>query len=325
MKKPVLGLDLGGTKIATAMVDPVSGGLLGEGIRLRRTFASEGEGDVFAAVVAAIEETMAVHGLKVEAIGGIGLCVPSPVDPRTGFLYNPPNLRGWANIPLREKLQEVFPTDVAVDNDANAAALAETRWGAARGLWKSVVYATVSTGIGTGIIINGAILHGKNGLAGEGGHVPLDGFGNVRCGCGNMGCIEALASGTAMVKLARERLRQKDRNSLLLELSQGDMDRIDMVMIGEAAGRLDPFSQEIVEIQGMRLGLWLGGMIALFDPEMVVIGGGCSNLGEPLFRAIRQTMVARTIHPKANEIPVVPAGLGSASGVMGAASLLSLR
>ncbi|MBF0145368.1 MAG: ROK family protein [Magnetococcales bacterium] len=322
MAKPILGLDLGGTKIASGLVDLASGNLLGEGVRIRKTFESEKNQDVFDSIVAAIGETLSANGMDISSIGGVGMCVPSPVDPKTGFLYNPPNLRGWGNIPLRDRLREIYDIEVAVDNDANAAAMAESRWGAARGLSRSVFYATVSTGIGTGIIINGAILHGKNGLAGEGGHVPLDGFGHERCGCGNIGCIEALASGTAMVKLAREMLRKNGTHSLLVEMAQGRLEDIDMVMIGEAARRRDAFAQEIVVTQGMRLGLWLGGMVALFDPEMVVIGGGCANLGEPLFQAMRQTMIARTIHPKAQEIPVVPAQLGTASGVMGAASLL---
>ncbi|HIJ85333.1 MAG: glucokinase [Magnetococcales bacterium] len=322
MEKPILGLDLGGTKIASGLVDLRSGGLLGKGLLTRKTFDPDRDVDIFGSLVAAIHETLSSNDMQMADIGGIGLCVPSPVDPKTGFLYNPPNLRGWANIPLREKLQNECGVAIGVDNDANAAALAETRWGAARGLSRSVFYATISTGIGTGIIINGAILHGKNGLAGEGGHVPLDGFGREKCGCGNIGCIEALASGTAIVKLARQLLQSRSGHSLLWDMAQGNMDTIDMVMIGEAAKQSDSFAQEMIATQGMRLGLWLGGMVAVFDPEMVVIGGGCANLGEPLFRAIRQTMIQRTIHPKADEIPIVPAQLGAASGVIGAASLL---
>ncbi|MBF0133375.1 MAG: ROK family protein [Magnetococcales bacterium] len=322
MAKPIVGLDLGGTKIASGLVDLESGTLLGSGLSTRKTFDPDQDADVFASLVAAIHETLSVNAMGMQDIGGIGVCVPSPVDPKTGFLYNPPNLRGWANIPLRDRLQEVCGIAIAVDNDANAAALAETRWGAAKGLSRAIIYATISTGIGTGIIINGAILHGKNGLAGEGGHVPLDGFGNTRCGCGNIGCIEALASGTAMVKLARELLVQRSGHSSLWEMTHGNLETLDMIMIGEAARQSDLFSQEIIAIQGMRLGLWLGGMVALFDPEMIVIGGGCANLGEPLFHAIRETMIKRTIHPKAGEIPIVPAQLGTASGVIGAASLL---
>lgn len=322
MGKPILGLDLGGTKIATGLVNLETGSLLGKGLLTRKTFDPDKDTDVFGSIVTAITETLAVHSMDKDAIGGVGLCVPSPVDPKTGFLYNPPNLRGWANIPLRDQLQEILGIAVAVDNDANAAAMAETRWGAAQGLSRSVIYVTVSTGIGTGIIINGAILHGKNGLAGEGGHVPIDSFGEERCGCGNIGCIEALASGTAMVKLTQRFLQNRSEPSLLLDLAQGKLESIDMVMIGEAARQEDSFAREIIAIQGQRLGMWLGGMVALFDPEMVIIGGGCANLGAPLFTAICQTMVKRTIHPKADEIPVVPAQLGTASGVLGAASLL---
>ncbi|MBF0416108.1 MAG: ROK family protein [Magnetococcales bacterium] len=323
MAKPILGLDLGGTKIASGLVDPILGQLSGQGLLTRPTFDPNQDIDVFGSVVAAIKTTLATNTLSVTDIDGIGVCVPSPVDPKTGFLYNPPNLRGWANIPLRDRLQEIFGCAIAVDNDANAAALAETRWGAAKGFSKSVIYVTVSTGIGTGILINGTILHGKNGLAGEGGHVPLDGFGQERCGCGNFGCIEALASGTAMVKLAKKLLQDGTRHSPWIQNKiQGNLEQLDMLTIGEAAQQSDPFALEIIDTQGMRLGLWLGGMAALFDPEIIVVGGGCANLGAPLFNAMRQTMIQRTIHPKAAEIPIVLAQLGVASGVLGAASLL---
>src|SRR5438874_7864656 len=149
-------------------------------------------------------------------ISGIGICAPGPLDPTTGIILNPPNVPCWRNFPLADTIRDVHRVPVKVDNDANAAALAETRWGAGRG-HQNVFYATIGTGIGTGIILDGKIYHGRTGSAGEGGHVSIDYRGPV-CGCGKPGCIEALASGTAIARRAREAI-EAGRKSSMSELA----------------------------------------------------------------------------------------------------------
>ncbi|MBZ5544846.1 MAG: ROK family protein [Acidobacteriia bacterium] len=209
-----------------------------------------------------------------------------------------------------------------VENDANAAGLAEALFGAAVG-YRDIFYVTVSTGIGTGIIINKRIYHGKNGVAGEGGHVSIDIRSPYRCGCGTLGCIEALAAGPAMVRRARVRLEQEHGvPSLLRELTKGHLSQITPRMIEEAAQKRDPIAKGIIDETGFYLGAWLAGMITLLDPEAIVIGGGVARIGKPLFDKIRKTIPQYTINRRfAAKIPLLPAKLQKNVGVFGAASV----
>ncbi|MBF0142388.1 MAG: ROK family protein [Magnetococcales bacterium] len=325
MRDQVIGIDVGGTKIAGALVDGATGEISPAGVWQQPTFVDTGPGDPLESICQVIEAVLSRNGVGAGGIGGIGVCIPAPVHPETGFVYNPPNLRGWRDVPLKALLEARFPMVVTIDNDANAAALAETRWGAAKGYGRSVVYVTVSTGIGTGFVVNNALLRGKNGAAGEGGHVAIEPLGERRCGCGNLGCIEALASGTAMTAWAIGRIRREGIATSLVALAEGDLERITMTLVGQAAREGDAFAREIIATQGKFLGIWLGGMVSLFDPEIIVIGGGCANLGKPLFEAIGETMVTRTINPFAREIPIVQAAFGTHSGVIGAAGLVPGR
>src|SRR5256885_13759294 len=164
---------------------------------ISNSFAEEGLNAGLSAIARVMPE-------GVVDVGGIGICAPGPLDPQTGVILNPPNLPCWRNFPLAEFVQRQYSAPVKVDNDANAAALAETRWGAARGR-RNVFYATIGTGIGTGIVFDGKIYHGRTGSAGEGGHVSIDYQGPI-CRCGKPGCIEILASGTAIAQRARQEL-----------------------------------------------------------------------------------------------------------------------
>ncbi len=182
---------------------------------------------------------------------------------------------------------------------------------------------TVSTGIGTGIIIDRRIYHGSRGVAGEGGHISIDYKSPYRCGCGTLGCIEALASGPAMVRRARVRLVQEYTTpSLLRTMSRGQMKLISPEMISEAARKGDAIAKSILDETGFYLGVWLGGMITLLDPSAVVMGGGVARIGKPLFRKIREAIRQYTLNPAmAAKIPILPAKLQENVGVYGAASL----
>src|SRR5271169_5898075 len=214
-----IGVDIGGTKVAAALVSAT--GEIGPKTRVPmnpRGSAAEG----FAAVAAAIETILSTAPDTRAAVKGIGICAPGPLDPKTGIVLNPPNLPCWRNFPLAEKIVATYHVPVKVDNDANAAALAETRWGAARG-FRYVFYATIGTGIGTGIVFDGRIYHGNTGSAGEGGHVSIDYRGPL-CSCGKRGCIEILASGRAIGMRARAKFAAEPaRHSGILELAKGDV------------------------------------------------------------------------------------------------------
>jgi glucokinase len=215
-----------------------------------------------------------------------------------------------------------FGLPAKVENDANAAGLAEVLFGAAVG-YRDVFYVTVSTGIGTGIIIGGKIYHGKNGVAGEGGHVSIDYHSAYRCGCGTLGCIEALAAGPAMVRRARVRLEQEHTMpSLLRDFTRGQPGHITPKLIEDAARARDPLACSLIDETGFYLGVWLAGMITLLDPDVVVMGGGVAQIGKPLFNKIRQTIPDYSINRRfASKTPLLPAKLKKNVGIFGAASL----
>jgi glucokinase len=318
MPKLIVGIDVGGTKVAGGLVT-----LKGQLVKalVVPTRAEKGFKSSYSQIVHLIERLIKLAGGK-DNIAGVGVCTPGPLNPKTGVVINPPNLPGWRNIPLARLLERDFHLPARVENDANAAGLAEVLFGAAAG-YRDVFYVTVSTGIGTGVIINKKIYHGKNGVGGEGGHVSIDYRSPYRCGCGTLGCIEALAAGPAMARRARVALEQEhSRPSLLRELSGGDMGKISPVMIQQAAHKGDDVAKSIIDETGFFLGAWLGGMMSLFDPEAIIIGGGVAQIGKPLFEKIRQTMPHYTINRRFVErLPILPAKLQKNVGVYGAASV----
>ena len=188
--------------------------------------------------------------------------------------------------------------------------------------YRDIFYVTVSTGIGTGIIIDRKIYHGKNGIAGEGGHVSVDFRSPYICGCGTPGCIEALAAGPGMVRRTRVWLEQHHTlPSLLREMTGGHTSRLTPKMIEDAARAGDEVANSIIAETGFLIGAWLGGMISLLDPEAIVIGGGVARIGRPLFSKIRETIPHYTINQFASKTPVFPAKLQRNVGIFGAASL----
>jgi glucokinase len=318
MPKLIVGIDVGGTKVAGGLVS-LKGRLVKSMVVPTR--ATEGFKASYAQIVQ-LTKRLVEHAGGKQNIVGIGVCAPGPLNPRTGVVINPPNLPGWRNIPLARLMEKQLGLPTKVENDANAAGLAEVLFGAAVG-YRDIFYVTVSTGIGTGIIIDKKIYHGKNGVAGEGGHVSIDYRSPYRCGCGTLGCIEALAAGPGMARRARVHLEQEHtKPSLLRKLTDNHLSRITPKMIEDAARAGDPVAKSIIAETGFYLGVWLAGMITLFDPEAIVIGGGVARIGKPLFARIRETIPSYTINRLfARKTPLLPAKLQTNVGVFGAASL----
>jgi glucokinase len=317
MGKLIIGIDVGGTKVAGGLV--TQKGRLVES-HIVPTHAEKGFDESYSQIIHLIGRLLSKAGGKGN-VGGIGICAPGPLNPKTGVVLNPPNLPGWRNIELAKMVEKEFGLPAKVENDANAAGLAEALFGAAVG-YKDVFYVTVSTGIGTGIIINRKIYHGKNGIAGEGGHVSIDFRSPYHCGCGTYGCIEALAAGPGMARRARVMLEQEHNlPSILRELTHGHLEQISPVMIQEAARQGDRVAKTILDETGFYLGVWLAGMITLFDPEAIVIGGGVSLIGRPLFDKIKATIPHHSINGFAGQTPVLPAKLRTNVGVYGAAAV----
>ena len=314
--KGVLGVDIGGTKIAVGIVDR-TGKIL---TQARTPMVATGTPEAaFDAVICAIDSTLSTSGAEIE---GIGICAPGPLDPTTGVVLNPPNLPCWRNFPLAEKVRAKYSVPVKVDNDANAAALAETLWGTARGL-RYVFYATIGTGIGTGIVFDGAIYHGKTGSAGEGGHVSIDYRGPV-CGCGKRGCIEILAAGPAIGARARDKVAaEPSRGKTLLDLVNGNVSAITSQHVREAFESGDPLAREVLEETVKLLTIWLGNIVDLLDPDVIVVGGGVAAMLRSFFEEIKCGLPDWCVNPRASEIPLLMAHYGADAGIAGGAALCS--
>lgn len=316
MSAPILGVDIGGTKVAVGLVDR-EGKILQQG---RRPMAATGTAEAaLDAVTGAIDSLLSQSG---GAMQSIGICAPGPLDPETGVVLNPPNLPCWRNFPLADRIAAKYSVPVKVDNDANAAALAETRWGAARG-YRYVFYATIGTGIGTGIVFDNAIYHGKTGAAAEGGHVSIDYHGPV-CACGKRGCIETLAAGPAIGARARAKVKaDPNQASAILQLAQNNVASVTSETVGQAYASGDPLARQILLETVELLVAWLGNIVDLLDPDVLVLGGGVAAMLKPFFDEIKLRLPAWCVNPRAFEIPLLMAHYGADAGIAGGAALCS--
>ena len=315
MSAPILGVDIGGTKVAVGLVDR-EGKILQQG---RKPMVANGTADAaLEAVTGAIDSLLSQAK---SAVQSIGICAPGPLDPKSGVVLNPPNLPCWRNFPLAERIAAKYRVPVKVDNDANAAALAETRWGAARG-FRYVFYATIGTGIGTGIVFDGAIYHGNTGSAGEGGHVTIDYQGPV-CSCGKRGCIEVMAAGPAIGARARAKLKaDPNRPSAMLDLAKGNIASVTSEMVGQANASGDSLAREVLLETVELLTAWLGNIVDLLDPDVLVMGGGVAAMLKPFFDEIKKRLPGWCVNPRASDIPLLMAHYGADAGIAGGAALL---
>ena len=312
-----LGVDIGGTKIAAGLVDPQGAIIFQTRVPM---FARGNAAEGFAAVQSAFNAVFTARPDARETLAGIGICAPGPLDPRTGVVLNPPNVTCWRNFPLAAEVQRVLGVSARVDNDANAAGLAEAIWGTGVG-FRNVFYATIGTGIGTGIIFDRRIYHGRTGSAGEGGHVSID-YNGPRCGCGKRGCIEALCSGPAIAQRARDRLAQSGRSaSAMRTLAGGDLNCLNAEIVAEAYRNGDALAREVLETTANLLAVWLGNMIDLLEPDVIVVGGGLANLMSNFFAHIQQELPRCAENQRCTEIPLLLAKYGSDAGIAGAAAL----
>jgi glucokinase len=309
-----LGVDIGGTKVAAGLVNG-AGEIL---YKTRVPMVATGTGaDALDAVKQAIDAVFAANP-EVKA-AGIGVTSPGPLDPRTGVVINPPNLPCWRDFPLASEVRRAYNLPVKVDNDANAAGLAEALWGAGRG-FHCVFYATVGTGIGTGITFDHRIWHGRTGAAAEGGHLTID-YHGARCGCGKHGCIEALAAGPAIALRARSKILPGADGGLMLRLANSDPAAITGEIVGEAWRAGDPMATEVLRETADLLAIWLGNVVDLLEPDVMVIGGGVGELLSNWFDQIRMLLPKWSINQRCREIPLLLARYKADAGIAGAAAL----
>lgn len=313
MTEYALSADLGGTQLRVALVDRE--GALHER-HATETLAQQGREAVVENLVRALGHV--AGRVDKASIVGIGVSMPGPIDPTDGTVYNPPNLPGWGTYSAKDRIEEALGMHASFANDASLAALAEHAYGAGRG-HKDMIYLTISTGIGGGIIIDGRLYGGHKGFAGELGHMTIDRSGPI-CNCGNVGCLEALASGTAVARIAGERLASGE-DSVLSRRRGGDGGTVTAAQVAAAASEGDPMARSIMEEAASSLGVGIVSYMHIFDPEVIVIGGGMSQSFDQLLPGIEKEIQARVMAHQRERRPVIKSELGDDVSVLGAAAL----
>jgi glucokinase len=308
-----IGVDIGGTNVRAAIVE--RDGALGERVK----FATEAEQGPEAVISRLADHLRTLIEKAPAKVAAVGVGCPGPLSSETGVVYEAPNLPGWRDIPLGERLSEKIGLPVALNNDANAAAWGEFKSGAGRG-GRTVVLYTLGTGVGGGLVIDGRLWTGPDDTAGELGHVAIIPDG-PRCGCGARGCLEVFASATAVARRAREAL-QGGRPSALSRLK---IDEITAHDVDHAADAGDALSIEILEKTGWYLGLAAAGIVNALDPDVIIYGGGMVNAKRWLFPPIEREIRERCFDLAAKRVRVVAAALGDDAGIIGAADLAMRR
>jgi glucokinase len=312
--EPRLGaVDLGGTKIYSIVSDAACAPLADD---YRPTEVERGSDAVIDRIVDSINASIAASPMGRAALAAIGIAAPGPIDAERGLILDAPNLRGWRNVPLAQRLRAAFDCPAVLENDANAAGLGEFLFGAGRGS-RHMIYLTVSTGIGGGLILDGQLYRGAGGAAGELGHVVVDADGPL-CGCGQRGCLEAFASGTAIAARATEAIAER-RPTTIARFAGDDDVAAEHVALAAADG--DPVAREIIGRAARALGLGLAGFVNIFNPDLIVIGGGTAQIGPPLIDPAIETMRANAFAGPVAHVRLVPAALGGRAAAIGALAL----
>ncbi|HKW67534.1 MAG TPA: ROK family protein [Terriglobales bacterium] len=309
----VLGVDIGGTKAEAGLVNASGEILL---TARRRMVVNKTAEDGLRAVTDAIEAVLSNR--RARAVQAIGISVPGWVDSQRGVLLSATNLQCWRNYPLAEKIQQRYKLPTRLANDANVAALAEAVWGAGVG-YKNVFYVSLGTGIGTGLVLQDRLYYGRTGAAGEGGHMTID-LNGPECACGKRGCIEMYASGSAIGARARQ-LVAHNSHTRILELVEGKAAAVTSEIVGKAALDGDALANEILREAADYLAIWLGNIIDLLEPEVIVIGGGLGELMGSFFNYIRGRLDACSVTPGRQQIPILSALYGTESSLVGSAAL----
>ncbi len=305
----IVAVDIGGTHLRAALYEPDTT----QPISHQRVETLNNEPGVYQRLAQLVQSIWPKQG---EVIG-IGVACPGPLDPHTGYILKTPNIKEWQNFPLGPKLSEQFDVPVFVDNDANLAALGEWKFGAGRG-HKDVLYLTISTGVGGGVIADDHLLQGYHGLATELGHTIVDPDGPV-CSCGFQGHLESFSSGPAIVKYVLEELKGGARSNLKADAN------LTARVIADAAIHGDALAISAYRRAGEYLGIGVANFLHSFDPSIVIFGGGVSQVGPLLFDSFHASLKKRVFHPRYLEnLKIEMAALGDDAGLLGALALAQI-
>lgn len=311
---PVGAIDLGGTSVRAAVVD-VNGGITG--FVAGATEASQGPDAVIDRIVAVLHDSLARASVEVSELAAIGIGAPGPLDWDTGVIHEAPNLPGWKEVPLAARIGAAVGLPTFLENDANAAALAENQYGVAQGS-RNMLYITVSTGVGGGLILDGELWHGAYGSAGEFGHMTVD-FDGPLCDCGNRGCIEAIAAGPDIASWVVEQIAAGRYSSLAGLADPSGRDVVEAAQLGDA------LAVSALERAGRAVGFGVINVAHLVNLDTVVIGGGIANAGDLLFDPLRVTVREHLLESTAPNLRLEPWSLGEDVGLLGAAAAARSR
>ena len=312
----VAGVDIGATSVDLGIAD-FSGKVL---LRYSESASvKDGPIIILGRICSLLEKMLQENGLSQDKLNGIGLGVPGPVDFSVGTLVSPPIMPGWDRYPIIQTIQQWFPAaNVVVDNDVNVMALGEIYQGAGRGV-DNLIFVKIGTGIGAGIICEGKIYRRASGCAGDIGHIGVDKTGPL-CHCGNKGCLEAVAAGPAIAGRALL-AAQAGKSPILLKYYESNGNILQPEDIGNASREGDALAIEVIRESGQFIGDVLAGLVNFYNPGMIVIGGGVSNLGDLLLSSVRQSVLRRSLPLATRDLLIVFSEIGKDAGVIGAINL----
>ena len=320
MSTYVVGVDMGGTKILSAVID-AEGNILGTA--KVPTKADAGTSVVIDRIADSIQKAIGKSGINAASIEAVGIGAPGPLDPKTGVVIFAPNL-GWRDVPLKTELEARIGIQTFVDNDVNVGTLGEHVFGAGQGV-QNVVGIFVGTGIGGGIILQGELFHGASKTAGEIGHIIVK-AGGPKCGCGTRGCLEALASRTAMAKQFQKAILKQGKKSVISKLTDGDLSAIRSGVLAKAVRANDKLTLKVFKRVTKYLGIGIGSIVNFLNPEMIVLGGGVVEaLDDTFLDDIRAAAKKYALPNTLDGVEIVQAKLGDNSGILGAAALARQR
>ncbi len=310
MGRVVIGVDLGGTNLRTAILSP-DGNILDR--HKEATYAADGWEKVVARLIENIKRQRKSAIQQGFDVAAVGVGAPGVIQADKGIVVKSPNFPDWNNLPLKDQLEKALGTPVFLENDANAAALGEQWRGAGRGI-RSMILLTLGTGVGGGIILDNKIWHGADGMAGEIGHMTLIPDGRP-CTCGNTGCLEMYSSARGIVQSFREALGKTSGGG------PDQLKKISSEQVYEAAGAGNEIAVRVMKDMGRMLGIGIASLINIFNPERIVIGGGVKDAWPLFIGATREEIMKRAFAVPAKRTEIVPSELGDDAGMVGAAAV----
>jgi len=310
----VFAIDIGGTITKLALFD------LNYRIIKKATFETKkykGKNRLIEAIVSQFYKILQAQTLHPKSIAAIGIGIPGLVD-RQGIVYELTNIPGWKNVPLAKIIQRRLKIPTVVDNDANLTALGEWQLGKGRGK-TNIISLTLGTGVGGGIIVGGELFHGGKFTAAEIGHIPVSSKGK-KCNCGGEACLETYVGNSYLSRIAQKAIK-KGRRSLLKKMARGNLRSITPLLLKQAAERGDSLSKEIWKEAGLKIGMVLAGLVNIFNPELIIVGGGVSFAGKFIFPSIRKSLQTHVMKVYRKNLKLVPGQFRKDGGLIGAAVL----